>query len=171
MARTDDNMPNSPILDFYNILGLEEKRHASPLNSSELKQAYKRALLLHHPDKQKSTSVPLAERGATVATIDDIALAYTTLLDPSLRAEYDRQLRNGESKETTSSHVGIETVDLDDLDYNDTTGMWTRNCRCGSNPAFIVTETELEKNIEYGELAVGCHGCSLWLRVLFSAGE
>lgn len=36
---------------------------------------------------------------------------------------------------------------------------------------YVVTEDELEKNLEDRELIVGCRGCSLWLRVLFSVEE
>lgn len=158
-------------VDFYQVLGLDEKRNGREINAAELKQAYKRALLVHHPDKQPSS---LATSGATKATIDVITQAFKTLADPELRAEYDRDQRlrveDGDelSAKRNTRHTGMETVDLEDLDFVEPSEMWTRPCRCGSEPAFVVTEAELEKNVEYGELIVGCKGCSLWLKVLFS---
>ena len=164
-------------MEHYSILGLEHRRQAPSISPLEVKQAYKRALLLYHPDKQNSTSSPVAKQVVKSATVDDITLAYKTLSDSSLRAEYDRRLDScgswveGRSPPTATTHTGMETVDLDELEFNEGTGIWTRKCRCGSEPAFVVTEAELEKNLDYGELAVGCNGCSLWLRVMFSAGE
>lgn len=157
--------------DFYQVLDLPEKRNGRDISALELKQAYKRALLAHHPDKQPSS---LALPGATRATVDVITQAYKTLADPVLRAEYDRDQRlkaddhDDSSERRNTRHTGMETVDLEELDFDESSEMWTRPCRCGSIPAFVVTEAELEKNVEYGELIVGCKGCSLWLKVLFS---
>lgn len=68
-------------------------------------------------------------------------------------------------------HAGIETVDFEDLVFNADHGKWTRSCRCGSDPAYVVSESELEKNIEYGKLIAGCKGCSHWLKVLFTVED
>lgn len=157
--------------DFYQVLDLRERRNGKEIKTTELKQAYKRALLAHHPDKKPSS---LALPGAMNATVDIITQAFKTLADPVLRAEYDRdqRLRVEDSDEPSGQrntrHTGMETVDLEDLDFAETSEAWNRPCRCGSEPAFVVTESELEKNVEYGELIVGCKGCSLWLKVLFS---
>ena len=68
------------------------------------------------------------------------------------------------------SFEGLETVDLDDLDYDEEGGgAWYRGCRCGSVRGFRVTEEDLEKEVENGDVVVGCVGCSLWLRVTFQA--
>lgn len=159
------------IADFYLVLDLPEKRNGREITAAELKQAYKRALLAYHPDKQASSGVLPSEM---TATVDTITQAFKTLADPVLRAEYDRDQRlhvdcNDEpSVQRNTRHTGMETVDLEDLEFAESAEVWTRPCRCGSEPAFVVTENELEKNIEYGELIVGCKGCSLWLKVLFS---
>ena len=163
-------------LNYYQLLALERMQHTDVLSSQEVKTAYKRALLQYHPDKQSGASlakVPTNVRPSSV-TVDDIALAYKVLSEPSLRAEYDRWLYGKDGKVDADDRVhrtGLETVDLDDLLFEPTSSTWSRNCRCGDDKGFVVTESELEKNTEDGELIVGCKGCSLWLRVLFGVEE
>lgn len=157
-------------LNYYEILDLKGKGDASRLSPQDLKAAYRRALLLHHPDKNGLNG----ER--TVVTVDDIALAYKTLSEARLKADYDHWLEsnNGEAAAGAVSrphHTGLETVDLDDLDFEPHSNSWSRDCRCGDAKGYIVTETDLESNIDDGELIIGCKGCSLWLRVLFSVEE
>lgn len=163
----------------------------------ELRQAYKRALLHHHPDKQKkkkpqeSTSSPTTCPPAAAATIDEITEAYRVLGNASERAKYDMELRKWKTMNNhlhnnqhqadviiTTRHTGMEIVDLEELDFEENenekdatataTGIWKRACRCGSIPAFVVTEAELEKSADEGELVTGCKGCSLWLKVMFT---
>ncbi|KXS94888.1 hypothetical protein AC578_1672 [Pseudocercospora eumusae] len=158
-------------LDYYEILGLTGQRQAQNIPVDELRHAYKRTLLAQHPDK-KGVLSPKAQGVDT--SIDDIAEAYRVLRDAKLKLEYDRQLniRKGPGNDAEDTrHTGMETVDLGDLDFSEKSEQWTRYCRCGSEPAFVVTEAELEKNIEFGELITGCKGCSLWLKVLFSVED
>jgi diphthamide biosynthesis protein 4 len=158
--------------DYYQLLGLEHKRTAAVLSSEETKAAYRGALLQHHPDKQSVK--PVTDGKGVSVTVDDIALAYKVLSEPLLRAEYDRlvnsQNANGDVKNRVH-RTGLETVDLDDLAFDPASSLWSRGCRCGEEKGYIVSESELEKNVEDGELIVGCKGCSLWLRVLFGIEE
>ena len=150
----------------YQLLGLQGRQYASTLSPQEVKAAYRRALLQYHPDK-RSDDVP-------DVTVDDIALAYKTLSEPALRAEYDRWLEASKCNAQVKGqphHTGLETVDLDDLALDADTSSWSRGCRCGDDRGFLVMESELEKNVDDGELIVGCKGCSLWLRVLFKIEE
>jgi diphthamide biosynthesis protein 4 len=163
-------------LNYYQLLGLEEKHHAAVLSSQEVKAAYRRALLQHHPDKKVQTPSfrPTKNGEKSPVTVDEIALAYKVLSEPVLRAEYNRWLQTDDSGEDANSRVhrtGLETVDLDDLVFDPASSLWSRSCRCGDDSGFLVTEAELEKNAEDGELFVGCKGCSLWLRVLFGVEE
>lgn len=159
-------------MDYYERLGLSHKRHDKSLSVEGVKHAYKRALLSHHPDKQSSRP---AQANSGNLTIDDLTIAYKTLSDPSLRAQYDHgvllEQKSGSGVSELGRHTGIETVDLEELDVDNETGVWSKSCRCGSKPAYIVTEAELEKNVEFGELIIGCKGCSLWLKVMFSVDE
>jgi diphthamide biosynthesis protein 4 len=159
------NPSSEPTPDYYTILSLATRKHDPSLTPSEVKAAYKRALLQHHPDK--STSAPNSG-----FTIDSIALAYKILSSPALKSEYDLGLQTARPKDDDKVfRTGLDTVDLDDLIYDERKEVWTRGCRCGDDHGFVVMEAELELNAEDGELIIGCRGCSLWLRVLFGVEE
>lgn len=156
--------------DYYTILNLATRKLDPSLSPSEVKAAYKRALLQHHPDKSKSTSSPKSSG----ITVDSIALAYKILSSQALKSEYDFGLQTSRPKDDDNDKVfrtGLDTVDLDDLTFNESKEIWTRGCRCGDDAGFVVTEAELDLNAEDGELIIGCRGCSLWLRVLFGVEE
>lgn len=67
--------------------------------------------------------------------------------------------------------TGVESVDLDDLNYDENSATWSRSCRCGNEKGFMFGESDLEEASEVGELVVGCSDCSLWLRVYFAVLE
>ncbi|KAI9751635.1 MAG: hypothetical protein M4579_005982 [Chaenotheca gracillima] len=177
--------PTQSTPNHYALLGLRDPSSAS---TKDIKIAYKRALLLHHPDKlsnqhhqqgerissKDSSSNKLDQKHPT--SIDSIKHAYTILSTPTLRAEYDRVLRlqrpihnpiapSPGTPDPTPFQTGLETIDLDDMYYDAEKEIWSRPCRCGKR--FVVTEGELEEEAEYGVLLAGCGGCSLWLEVMF----
>ncbi|RAK82521.1 diphthamide biosynthesis protein 4 [Aspergillus fijiensis CBS 313.89] len=192
MTLTTNPLP----LDYYEILNLSFT--TAPLSKQELKTAYHRALLKHHPDKAAAASTPaqdaplgyLASNNAhssppqtrLFCTIDEITAAYKTLSVPSLRAEYDRSLRLDRARAAAGQekaggngvlfHTGLEVVDLEDLGCAEGEGgegdIWYRGCRCGDERGFLLTEEDLEREAENGEIVVGCRGCSLWMKVLFA---
>ena len=160
------------VINYYQILDLSQTGGNRPLTSGTLRQAYRTALLAHHPDKQLTNSP------SPGVTIDDVALAYKTLSDPELRAEYDSWLQSADARGdnrgpavTKPRHTGLETVDLDDLVFDESDETWSRSCRCGEARGFVIGTAELEKQVEEGEIIVGCRGCSLWLRILFGVEE
>lgn len=167
--------------DYYAILNLTPRKLDPTLTPPEVKVAYKRALLQHHPDKQpqtqqtpNSTSPAPPQPSTPQITIDTIALAYKILSTPALKTPYDIGLRTSRSEASNADkifHTGLESVDLDDLVFDEAGEVWTRACRCGDERGFVVGEEELERNAEDGELITGCRGCSLWLRVLFGVEE
>ena len=169
-------MPESTYTqNHYEVLALPSKPSTSKdLTEQAIRLAYRRALLLHHPDKSRPslTSPPTSKY-----TIDAITLAYKTLINPRTRSDYNRSLLTSSSSSTTKaspqpSHPGLETVDLDDMGYDEKEQMWYRGCRCGKDGgAYVITEEELELNAEYGETLTPCQGCSLWLRVTFAVAE
>lgn len=149
-----------------------------------IKQAYHRALLRHHPDKAPQALKPPSRASISSSsfsstqstfTIDQITTAYTTLSSPTLRAEYNVHIRTarGSANHQTQStfQTGIETIDLDDLDYSDSDARWFKPCRCGNERGFTFGEPDLEEAGDLGELIVGCQDCSLWLRVCFAVVE
>lgn len=164
------------------------------LSKQQIKNAYHKALLKHHPDKA-AANIPLtAKPKETVSssrdqdgtyTVDEITNAYKILADPELRAEYDRELRLQRKNQGAGDdvldvfHTGLEVVDLEELDCSDSLPesvngsdmYWFRGCRCGDEKGFIVTEDELEAEAQHSEIVVGCRGCSLWIKVLFAVAE
>lgn len=178
--------PSSQHADYYEILSLPfTDSPANPLSKQQIKLAYHKALLKHHPDKggeasglQQSHSV--SDTSAQKYTIDEITTAYKTLSDSRARAEYDRTLRLDRAKlaerQKTGDvfHTGLEVVDLEDLlcdESNEDAMCWYRGCRCGDERGFTVTEDDLEREAEHGEIVIGCRGCSLWLKILFAVDD
>lgn len=162
--------------DYYAVLSLPK---SPPPSEKTIRNAYRHALLLHHPDKSKSTSQP-----ESTPSVDLITTAYKTLVDPSRRKDYDRIIAlNSVVKpipaSPTEQHPGLETIDLADMHFVADTatengggrgeGIYQRSCRCGSPMAYTISETELETYAEEGEIVTGCQGCSLWLRVQFAS--
>jgi len=177
--------------DFYEILNLP---FTDALSKQQIKLAYHRALLTHHPDKigastddqtYPSSLDPRNKGRSHLFTVDEITTAYKTLSDPLLRAEYDHSLRINSRYSTRNGvifHTGLEIVDLEDLDCQEKTQengrgqgdpetsstFWYRGCRCGDERGFVVTEDELEREADHGEIVIECRGCSLWVKVLFT---
>jgi len=158
--------------DYYTVLGLSGATQLSP---DILRTAYRRALLLHHPDKvvaqkaiQESREVPKHH-----FTIDQIAEAYATLSDPVLKSSYDEGLLRTKARlvanERSGNGTGLETFDLEDLEFDDSSQKWSRKCRCGGS--YSVSEQELEEVASEGEVVAGCHGCSLCIRITFDTAS
>ena len=189
--------------DLYEILNLPFTGSTSTtLSKQQVKIAYHKALLKHHPDKAGAVAHDTGLQGSILPTpngfsmrssddtphrraytIDEITKAYKTLSDPGLRAEYDRSLRLDRLKvaerEMTGDvfHTGLEIVDLEDLDCdegetaNGETVCWYRGCRCGDERGYLVTDNDLEREAEHGEIIIGCRGCSLWMKILFAVQD
>lgn len=150
------------------------------LKAETVKQAYHRALLVHHPDKAYQVNVHAPSEFSATAiekpTIDQIVRAYAVLSDPSQRKSYDAALKS--SSKQNVAHRGIDSYDLDDLEYTekDGHGIWQRPCRCDSGEGYIVTQQDLERADSEQEpnpdgskeIIVGCRGCSLFIRVTFA---
>jgi diphthamide biosynthesis protein 4 len=157
----------------YDILHLQPNRRS--FDPSEVKTAYHRALLSHHPDKHSSgTSRALHTAGPTpscVFSVDQITKAYKVLANAEEKAEYDEVLRklnmslNVAPKQ--ARHTGVESYDLEEFSYADDTESWHRSCRCGYTNAYTLTGPDLENESEQGEVYVQCAGCSLLISVLF----
>jgi len=116
-------------INHYTILNLSSSQSSSkPPTAQDIKQAYRQALLSHHPDKSSAPQEPprTIHKNPSKPSIDAIKLAYTVLSCPSSRQSYDRTLRLQASKQTSTSsqpqrsfHPGSETLDLDDLNVDE----------------------------------------------------
>lgn len=169
----DEDGPPRPTTTHYEILGLSPAmldscgQDPSPL----IKRAYHRALLRNHPDK--------AQRGRASSllpayTVDQISQAFAVLSSPARRAAYDASCRLPLARPGSALphfHTGVENVDLDDLPFDDAEQRWFRSCRCGDDRGYSFDEDDLTDAADDGLLMVGCHGCSLWLRVQFAVVE
>lgn len=160
-------------LDHYRVLDLPDPAHASnKALQNDIKIAYRRALLRHHPDKNGTQSSHTNHK--PTYTLDQIFLAYKTLVDPIARFEYDQSMKTLDSVGSPNgkeAHPGLETSDLDELAFDPDRSTWSKSCRCGNNTGFVINEKDLEENAEYGEIITGCGGCSLWLKVTFAIVE
>ncbi|KAL7935027.1 hypothetical protein V8C35DRAFT_300486 [Trichoderma chlorosporum] len=162
----------------YEILGLSPTILNSQHDPSTLiKQAYRRALLRHHPDKA-AAATPSASLSVSstsqLYTIDQITQAFTILSSPHQRSTYDANLRLTRTSGDGSHarfQTGIENVDLDDLQFDEGQERWYRSCRCGNDRGYSFQESDLEEVEHDGVLMVGCHDCSLWLKVHFAVVE
>ncbi|KAF3483829.1 diphthamide biosynthesis protein 4 [Arthroderma uncinatum] len=131
---------------------------------------------------------------AAFRTVDQITTAYKVLSNPAAKAEYDKLLllsgfrkpsatAGGNEDDDLVFRTGLEVLDLDDMAMEtvisqsggegeqNTTETWYQGCRCGDEKGFMVTEEDLEKEVEKGEVIIGCRGCSLWAKVVFAVHE
>jgi molecular chaperone DnaJ len=69
-----------PKRDFYEVLGVSKNASAE-----ELKKAYRKAALAHHPDKAKGET----DKKAAETKFKEVSEAYEVLKDPQKKAAYD----------------------------------------------------------------------------------
>ncbi|KAH9932060.1 uncharacterized protein BXZ73DRAFT_46916 [Epithele typhae] len=126
--------------DFYGVLSISPSA-----NAAEIKAAYHRALLAHHPDK-RSQSTPRPNP----VDIDVLKQAFTTLHSPELRKAYDAARMTERTRQVPRP---AQIVSLEDF-ANESDGRWTHPCRCGGTYVFV------ETMLDVGEHLVGCTSCS-----------
>ncbi|KAG5294507.1 DnaJ domain-containing protein [Histoplasma ohiense] len=97
-SQTDEVVPEEPpsSINPYEVLGVEEKATAD-----QIKSAYRKQALKHHPDKAPPDSKETAHK-----KFQEVAFAYAVLSDPRRRRRYD----------TTGNTA--ESLDLDDDDFS-----------------------------------------------------
>ncbi|KAL2427341.1 Diphthamide biosynthesis protein 4 [Exophiala dermatitidis] len=177
MSNTNTPRARGKQYTHYDVLSLSRHPTRNSLPKDEIKAAYRRALLLHHPDKisqsGRASKASTTARPTPLYSVDEIVVAYEVLADPERRAAYDRALIQEEESEgcDRGTHTGVESYDLEDLPYDETQNIWYRHCRCGDERGYILTEADLEKESEQREVYVGCRGCSLFIKVLFELAE
>ncbi|TGJ81898.1 hypothetical protein E0Z10_g6874 [Xylaria hypoxylon] len=98
MDATDDLESEPPVINPYDVLGLERTATAD-----QVKSAYRKLALKNHPDK-----VSEGQKQEAHETFQSIAFAYAVLCDPTRRKRYD---------ETGSTSESI--VDSDGFSWSD----------------------------------------------------
>jgi diphthamide biosynthesis protein 4 len=149
-------MTASAARDYYTILGIQQSA-----SFEEIKRAYHRALLAHHPDKRAHPSTPPVPGPSNLSTlgiqptpdVDTLRAAFATLSSPRLRAEYDISLARGFKPSCPRPAQMLSLEDFSEGD-DDAAGIWTYPCRCGG--VYKLGEAEMDQ----GQHLVGCGSCS-----------
>ncbi|KAF9264064.1 hypothetical protein L218DRAFT_1076636 [Marasmius fiardii PR-910] len=150
-------------VNYYDVLCIS--RTAS---LQEIKTAYHRSLLLHHPDKSASRPGARETGNSSLPTsclpveIETIKAAYAALSSPKSRREHDALIDGRDGMVSRPAQF----VSLEEFEEDATkTGVWSYPCRCGG--VYKITEDDMEKNIHM----VGCDGCSETVWVGFEVVE
>jgi diphthamide biosynthesis protein 4 len=121
---------------------------ATSASPAEIKAAYHRALLQHHPDKRVA-----AHSSAQVVDLDVLKRAFTTLSSVDLRDKYDASRAARPSGPRPAQIVSLEEFDEHEGDSTEDT-FWSYDCRCGG--IYRITEVDMEKD----QHLIGCNSCS-----------
>jgi diphthamide biosynthesis protein 4 len=140
-------MTSVKIIDFYRILEIQQDA-----SQEEVKRAYHRALLRHHPDKKRVEGSGLTP--AAIPAIDTLREAFQILSSPSSRQIYDQTLSSSQTPKTAPRPANV--VSLDDFKEvrRRDSSTWTYTCRCGGT--FVISEQLLDDDIHL----IGCDCCS-----------
>ena len=125
-------------VDHYEVLGLEN----SYCSEEEIKIAYRKLALKHHPDKQANHSTTEREESSNLFTL--IQTAWEILSDKDKRKVYDREWTKKQArglhaedvtlclhtKNCNESTHHVEEV-LGDFQYDPNNEVWYKACRCG----------------------------------------
>lgn len=138
-------------------------------SSTEIKDSYKRLVLVHHPDK-----------GGSQSNFERIVQAYNVLSDTKARTDYDTKLKAQQDRDErihlsiciTDKGLGVHEVHDGD-ENDDDARLFEYDCRCGNTISFEEGEMEMEGEQE-GEgttnlsstisLVICCDSCSLVYR-------
>ncbi|KAJ1289454.1 hypothetical protein BS78_02G165400 [Paspalum vaginatum] len=90
--------------DYYAVLSLE---HSAAVGAEEIKRAYRRLALRHHPDV-----CPPSRRAESTERFLQLRRAYETLSDPAERVRYDAELRAGGDEDVDGGAAAEFTRDV-----------------------------------------------------------
>ncbi|WOO78657.1 DPH4 [Vanrija pseudolonga] len=145
--------------DYYAVLGV-----ARDAPDSEITQAWRRLVLVSHPDKQQA-----AGKSASPEPSNDIVLineARAVLSDPAKRAAFDAQYEAPRPPPAAGprirEHVSLEVFTPHPVDEPE---KYTHPCRCGHE--YVVTIDDLEAGVD----VLGCPGCGEYIVVEYEEVE
>lgn len=137
--------------NWYRVLDIQQNA-----SQDEIKRAYHRALLRHHPDKTRAAEQDLPS--ISIPAIDTVLEAFRVLSKPFSREEYDRSLESRMvlSQSPKAAPRPANIVSLDEFEEIETElgPVWTHACRCGGS--FVIAEDLLEQDVHL----IGCDCCS-----------
>ncbi|KAH6900880.1 hypothetical protein BKA70DRAFT_1115267, partial [Coprinopsis sp. MPI-PUGE-AT-0042] len=138
-------------VNYYDVLCVSPE-----VSLPELKAAYHRALLQHHPDKQHQQQT--ANRRAT--SQDSVEIALIKEAFAVLSSAEDREKHDAELKRRGYAHAPrpAQVISLEDWAHDESgseeEGPWMYHCRCGG--LYWLTMDMMERD----EHLIGCNCCS-----------
>lgn len=131
----------------------------------EIKKAYRRTLLQHHPDKLRQQQQKSSDNSTEpLLTIDEINLAYERIKE---NPNGNSSKGNNDDDSVVNFNEVVDLADLEESELPDGSMQWTRNCRCGGD-GYLLFERDLELNGDADEIAVQCAGCSIFILVQYA---
>ncbi|EAU92361.1 hypothetical protein CC1G_00580 [Coprinopsis cinerea okayama7 len=137
-------------INYYEVLNVQPDASAA-----ELKAAYHKALLRHHPDKQAT------QRSAEIGIVEiaHIKEAFEVLSNSSRRAEHDAELKRASYAHRPRPAQVIPLEEWTSLAANGSEdegdeGPWTYPCRCGGRYTLTLELMERDEHL------IGCDSCS-----------
>jgi DnaJ family protein C protein 7 len=95
--------------DYYKILGVEKNS-----SDDEIKKAYRKRVLLHHPDRHSSATEE--ERKEHEKNFKELGEAYAVLSDPKKKNQYDRKLNK--ERKCTQRFQDLDDSELQTMFHN-----------------------------------------------------
>ncbi|XP_011314215.1 dnaJ homolog subfamily C member 24-like [Fopius arisanus] len=135
-------MPSDNNYEYYKVL--QCSRDSS---QDEIKRAYHRLALIHHPDKNSANSEKFLE----------IEEAWRILSQPNSRRKYDAECRQAELE---SENILIhERISLKDLKTEDQKLSFP--CRCGNN--YLINKDDFNNDDE--TVYIPCQECTFFIAI------
>lgn len=117
--------------------------------TEQIKENYKSLILKYHPDKSQDSEEIFLK----------INEAWNVLKDKNERKLYESQLM---SQEVSNMNI-YKSVELKEMNYNETMQVLSYPCRCGAE--FAVDKNEIHSASNEETIVVACDTCSLLLEI------
>lgn len=145
---------------YYLMLGVD-----SSATASDIRSAYRRAALAHHPDKVPTTATD-EEKAFHERQFREIVDAVSVLLDPVLRAQHDTvcvtHVVNTVGRVSDEVDLAeFSRVSESEAESLDAVEMYELECRCGGSYCVVLRRAQEHAPNVHAE----CDSCSLVIRV------
>ena len=134
---------------------------SSSANRAEIKSAYQRLILIHHPDKNIASSSTAAATGSNSSEkFILIQRAWYILGNAENKLEYDNRALQESAIVIHAEHVNVSEFQVN-KNKDDGLIEYSKQCRCGDFYEF--GESDLKAGINTSQ----CNGCSLYVTIEF----